>query len=429
MAQVGGRRVLRVARTWMLVGLLLSYFGTTIVGGATPVLVSLSLLPLIWLPVMATLENLQDMCSAPVAKVLKRYDAGHILVFCELLDLILTVLAVLLIAVLGGASIIVVLCCYTVATSFLPLFIDLAEEFYGAEIEALDPGSAARFNTILYAAMPAVSQFASGPLGSLLAGVSVLAVLFINAVASACAIAARYRSVSLGRRFTRMQSREAIVGDSETELPEEVEERSSSAPLRLRDLIQLRGAGSPIFSAAVPLATGLSGVYFAQWCASLVQNKGAFFAAAAVCVGVGALAGPVLARRLRSWVSAPTVLYVGSAATGALMVVAATAASSTVIGTNPTAIFVGFLSYATVASFLMTGVNVTQVTARQENYRGDLFVQVMSWGHSFAAAGGLAGIWAGLVLGANRTPSPALILGALILVLTIIVLRPRSATC
>lgn len=85
--------VIQRARTWMLVGLLWSYFGTTVVGGAVPVLVSLGLLPLLWLPLMATLENVQDMCSAAAARMLRRFEAGKILVRCEVADVALTLLA------------------------------------------------------------------------------------------------------------------------------------------------------------------------------------------------------------------------------------------------------------------------------------------------------------------------------------------------
>lgn len=429
---LGHKKLIQRARTWMLFGLLWSYFGTTVVGGAVPVLVSLGLLPLLWLPLMATLESLQDMCSAAAARVLRRFEAGKILVQCEIADVGLTVVAAAFVFTLDRHWSVVVLCVYTAATSFLPLFIDLAEEFYGAEIEEKDPGSAAKFNTYLYAAMPAVSQFASGPLGSLLAGWSILTVLSVNAAASLLAIAARYRSLRLGRRVG--------IGDAPATSPppqdDAVEHTTPGhdkerAIMTLRSLARLQGPGSPLFSAAVPLATGLSAVYLGQWAASFTSNKGPFFAVTAICVGIGALVGPFLARAAVSRIDASIVLYAGSLLTAALM----GAGALYVVTVDPVAsagshliIVIGYLIYTTLTTLLLSGVGVTQITARQQLFQGDRFVQVMSWGHSLAAAGALIGVWAGLLLQTAQRPASALMLGGILLALTFLLLRPGRST-
>jgi hypothetical protein len=415
------RGVIQRARTWMLVGLLWSYFGTTVVGGAVPVLVALGLLPLLWLPLMATLENVQDMCSAAAARMLRRFEAGKILVRCEVADVALTLLAGAAIIAVDQRWAAVILCVYTAATSFLPLFIDLAEEFYGAEIERKAPGSAAVFNTYLYAALPAVSQFVSTPLGSLLAGWSVLAVLAVNVVASLLAVAARYRSLRLGRSV----GVGSAANDNESAQHADHEETN----ITLRTLLGMKGPGSPLFSASVPLAAGLSALYIGQWCASFIDNKGGFFAVAAICAGVGALVGPFLARAATRRFGATVVLYTGCVLTAVLMGSAAVYTWGSDPGSGSIAglpvVVVLFWAYVALTSSLLTGVEVTQVTARQELFRGDRFIQVMGWGHSFAAAGGLLGVWAGLLLQADQQPAWALAAGAGLLASTILILRPN----
>lgn len=409
-------RILIRARSFMLAGLLWSYFGTTVVEGATPVLVAMGFLPLVWIPLMVTVENVQDVFSAALARLLQRFRAGTILVASEAADLTLTAAACTAILAIPSATT-AVLCTYIVAVSILPLLIDLAEEFYGAEIERRVPGSAARFNTILHSALPAIGLLAGGPLGSVLAGYSIVGLLAVNAAASGVAVICRYASL-------RTEARAAIPQPDSDKTADEHDGHDGanghpSARMRFGDLMSLRGAGSPLFSGALPLATGLSSAYLGQWCAAMIDDKGIFFAAFTVCVGLGALLGPVVAGRIRRKLSPSAVIYLGSALTALCMLLGAVGAHWAHHWTergSTSVVVIGVMIYAAVTSFLLAGVLVTQVTARQEHYRDDRFVQVMSWGHSLSACGTLLGVWGGLALQAQRTPSVALLIGALILV-------------
>lgn len=408
-------RILIRARAFMLAGLLWSYFGTTVVEGATPVLVAVGLIPLVWIPLMTTVENIQDLFSAAAARWLEHFRAGTILVASEVADLVLTAITCAVIVSAPNATT-VALCVYIAAVSFLPLLIDLAEEFYGAEIEHRVPGSAVRFNTILHSALPAIGLLAGGPLGSILAGYSIAALLAVNAAASGVAITCRYASLRIA---SQGESETPAAVDDEPGEPEAAGgQQHSLERLRFSELMSLRGAGSPLFSGALPLATGLSAAYLGQWGATLVHNKGAFFATFSVFVGLGSLLGAPAARVARRRCSPSTVLYAGSAVTAVTMVLGAVAAlwargwaeqGHTVL------VLAGVLIYATVTSLLLAAVLVTQITARQEIYQGSRFVQVMSWGHSLSACGTLLGVWGGLALQAQRAPSIALIIGAVIL--------------
>ena len=407
-------RILLRARSFMLAGLLWSYFGTTVVEGAIPVLVAVGFLPLVWIPLMVTVENVQDVFSAALARLLQRFRAGTILVASEAADLTLTTVACGAILAIPSATTFV-LCAYIVAVSFLPLLIDLAEEFYGAEIERRLPGSAARFNTILHSALPAIGLLAGGPLGSVLAGYSLVGLLAVNAAASAVAVICRYASL-------RTEARAAIrLPDSSAGEDDDGAAETDDDPLlrmRFGELMSLRGAGSPLFSGALPLATGLSSAYLGQWSAAMVDDKGIFFAVFTICVGLGALLGPAVAGRARRRLASSTVIYLGSALTAMCMLIAAAGvywAHHWTERGSTSVVIIGVLIYAAVTSLLLGGVLVTQVTARQELYRDDRFVQVMSWGHSLSACGTLLGVWGGLALQAQRTPSVALVIGALIL--------------
>lgn len=418
-------RILIRARSFMLAGLLWSYFGTTVVEGATPVLVAVGFLPLVWIPLMVTVENVQDVFSAALARLLQRFRAGTILVASEAADLTLTTVACAAILAIPSATTFV-LCAYIVAVSFLPLLIDLAEEFYGAEIERRVPGSAARFNTILHSALPAIGLLAGGPLGSVLAGYSLVGLLAVNAAASAVAVICRYASL-------RTEARAAIrlPGSSAGEDEDDEADDHPLTRMRFGELMSLRGAGSPLFSGALPLATGLSSAYLGQWCAAMVDNKGIFFAVFTICVGLGALLGPVVAGRARRRVAPSAVIYLGSALTALCMLLGAAGAYWAHHWTergSTSVVIIGVLIYAAVTSLLLAGVLVTQVTARQELYRDDRFVQVMSWGHSLSACGTLLGVWGGLALQAQRTPSVALVIGALILAGIYPLLFPRRGS-
>ena len=417
-AASGAARILIRARAFMLAGLLWSYFGTTVVEGATPVLVAVGLIPLVWIPLMTTVENIQDLFSAAAARWLERFRAGTILVASEVADLVLTALACMVVISVPKATT-VALCVYIAAVSFLPLLIDLAEEFYGAEIEHRVPGSAIRFNTILHSALPAIGLLAGGPLGSILAGYSIVALLAVNAAASGVAIACRYASLRIADRAGADAPAAVVDEPAAPDEPEdEAHQQHSAERLRFSELMALRGAGSPLFSGALPLATGLSAAYLGQWGAALVHNKGAFFATFSVFVGLGSLLGAPAARIARRRYRASTVLYVGSALTALSMLIGAVAAlwAHRWADQGHTAfVVVGILVYATVTSLLLAAVLVTQITARQENYRGSRFVQVMSWGHSLSACGTLLGVWGGLALQAQQVPSIALAVGAVIL--------------
>lgn len=414
-AATAAARILIRARTFMLAGLLWSYFGTTVVEGATPVLVAVGLIPLIWIPLMTTVENVQDLFSAAAARWLERFRAGTILVASEVADLALTGITCAVIISVPKATT-VALCAYIAAVSFLPLLIDLAEEFYGAEIEHRVPGSAVRFNTILHSALPAIGLLAGGPLGSILAGYSIVVLLAVNAAASGVAIMCRYASLRIADRAEL--DTPAFAADEPDEVENAVHEAHSAGRLRFGELMALRGAGSPLFSGALPLATGLSAAYLGQWAASLVQNKGAFFATFTVFVGLGSLLGAPAARVARRRHSPSTVLYAGSALTALFMLIGAVAAlwaHDWADHGRTSLVLAGVLVYSTVTSFLLAAVLVTQITARQEVYRGPRFVQVMSWGHSLSACGTLLGVWGGLALQAQRAPSIALVVGAVML--------------
>jgi hypothetical protein len=134
----GPGKALRLARRWMLGGFLLSFFGTSIVEGLPPALVAFGVLPLLWLPLMSSVEMLQDMLSVAVARWIEGLDPGKVLMTCELVDSAFCLLAIGLLG-RSGLSSTWILCGYLLLASLTPVVIDIAEEFYA---ESLGSGAA-----------------------------------------------------------------------------------------------------------------------------------------------------------------------------------------------------------------------------------------------------------------------------------------------
>ena len=180
--------VVRRAQYLMIAGLLTSFIGTQVIEGAATGLVALGVLPVIWVPLYATLTDVQDSLAASVAKLLEKRDPGGVLVACEATDAVLSLIALALILALGDSYLAPVLIGYLLFASILPLIEDLAEEFYLKDIAQVDSKLVLQANTIVAVATGVAGMMLARPVGALVSSTGIAVILGINIAFSALAI-------------------------------------------------------------------------------------------------------------------------------------------------------------------------------------------------------------------------------------------------
>ncbi|WP_155123513.1 MULTISPECIES: MFS transporter [unclassified Actinoplanes] len=387
-------------RRWMAAGLLASLSGTFVVAGVIPGAVAAGVLPIVWLPVIQSIETIEDMSSPVVARLLRDRDPGRVLVACEAFDVVACALALALIwtTPLRPA---VVFVAYVLIVSVVPLFVDVAEELFTGEIARISHGAAVRFNITVYAMLGVSGSLMARPLGSLLAAAALPAALGVNLCCSLAGLLLRRRSV---------RTLAAIAVN-----PPEAAPESRSVRASLSDIVRAVGPGSPVVSGLLACSASIVAGYLAQWAAQAMPRPSAALTALLVASGVGATVGPYLARG----VPLRVLLVARIAALGAVCGLALTG------GLGGGLRFAGMLVLTVCFAAAVQGAAVLQATARQARYRGHLLAQMVGWSHSLAAAGTFVGVWCGLALGVQRAPVAGVLAAVAVTLAAMTRLSPR----
>jgi hypothetical protein len=389
------RRFRRVRRS-MAAGLLASLSGSFVVAGVVPGAVAAGALSIVWLPVIQSVETLEDMSSPAVARLLREKNPGHVLVACEAFDAVACALALALIYVIPihPAAIFIA---YVLVASMVPLFVDVAEELFTGEIAKISRGEALRFNISIYAMIGFTGSLVAKPLGSLLATAALPAALGINLAASAVGLLLRLRSVRSVPTFNDEPPQPAP--DTETDEPQPKAVHPSA---NLRKVVSAGGPGSPAVSGLLACSTAIVTGYLAQWAVHLMPRPGGAIAALLVATGIGSTVGPYLARPVtvrESFTTGARLLLVARIA-----VLAAILAIALTTGSGSTVRFAAMLVLNVAFGAVVVASSVLQATARQSRYQGHALAQMVGWSHSSAAAGTFVGAWCGLALGVQRSP-------------------------
>ncbi|MBR7837566.1 MFS transporter [Actinospica durhamensis] len=413
------RRFRRVRRS-MAAGLLASLSGSFVVAGVVPGAVAAGALSIVWLPVIQSVETLEDMSSPAVARLLRDRNPGHVLVACEAFDAAACALALALIYLtpIRPAAIFIA---YVLVASAVPLFVDVAEELFTGEIAKISRGEALRFNISIYAMIGFTGSLVAKPLGSVLATAALPAALGINLGASLVGLLLRLRSVRSMSVFDDEAPEQASDGETDEPQPKAAH---PSAPLG--KIIGAAGPGSPAVSGLLACSTAIVTGYLAQWVVHSMAHPSGAMAALLVATGVGATIGPYLARpatvRERFTAGAGLLLTARIAALGAILAIAL------MTGAGSTARFTAMLVLNAGFGATVVASSVVQATARQSHYQGHALAQAVGWSHSFAAAGTFIGVWCGLALGVQCSPVVGILLAAAVALAAMARLSPRSQT-
>ncbi|PHP53730.1 hypothetical protein [Actinomyces ruminis] len=80
----------------MLFGWVLSATGSAVVTGSAPALVVAATLPAVWIAFYSTLTNIEDLLAPLMVKAVARWRPGRVLTACEVYDVALLLVALVL---------------------------------------------------------------------------------------------------------------------------------------------------------------------------------------------------------------------------------------------------------------------------------------------------------------------------------------------
>lgn len=396
------QRVAR-SRTYMAAGLLFSFLGSSVVAGLLPGAVAVGIAPLILIPALTTLETVQDMSSPFVARLLVGRSPSRLLVGCEVVDFALCALALTL-AAFSALSVLQCAIGYLFAASFISLVVDIAEELFAGEIQRVAPGSALKFNVMLYSLLGVAGLLIAKPLGAALADAGATIVLLINLGASAAGV--MLRSVAarqLPELDEPLNADEPTGADAERPSPREF----------------WRSPGGPAVALLTTAASVMVVAYVSQFVAGTSSAPAPWITATMIAVGAGAVAGPHLARLAtpkRGIQRTLRLVMAGHAASlAALLLIIKTPSS---VSTSSRMLIVAGLG---AIAALAAGSVVLQSTARQVGFGGNALGWVVGWSHAAASTGALLGSWLGIALSVESAPATGVALAAVIMVCSIVV--------
>lgn len=379
----------------MLFGWVLSATGSAVVTGSAPALVVAATLPAVWIAFYSTLTNIEDLLAPLMVKAVARWRPGRVLTACEVYDVALLLVALVLLGAGVGAG--PVLAGYLIASSPIPLVLDVAEELYGAEMAAVDPEMSFRFTSHLHSLTALISRVIALPVGAALTFLSPAAVLAINLILSIAAVALRLRGVAY--------EEEATAGGGSEEAEEEGGLRFSTLAL-LRGFLS-RPLVSPLSILLRSIAAGMAGTYVVVFIGTHYGHTA--YVWVLVATGVGATVGPQLARVGRTAVGGTTTVS-GCALAGAFALLLAAVFL-------PAGSLLAGASGLVIAEACLWGVGSALIGERQVQLGGRDFVEDTVWCQAAGALGAVVGSWAALGLRAATAPAWALGIASLTLAL------------
>ncbi|GAA3852073.1 MULTISPECIES: MFS transporter [Brevibacterium] len=398
-------RLLRRAQRLMVVGLLASFLGSQLVEGAVNGLIVLGVFPLAWIPIYRTVTDVQDAFAAAVSRFVERHNPGHVLVVCEATDVVLTSVAIAMILLGPSGWVAPVLVVYLLVASFLPLVVDLAEEFYLNDVAQIDGGAVVRANMLIAVGTGVGGLLIGRPVGALTSVSGIATVLALNVALSLVAIVLRIRSGRLYAPEHASPSPEAdadgfVVGIRRFFFP--------SGP----GAIVRNGFLSPVFSFVFMLSTSVLGTYVVLWVAGEADGNGVVTRLSVLlfAMGASAIVSPYVIGRIleRNGETADRLLrwLLGLFSFGCTAAVVVRLTWDDAVGS-----LVIFLCLLVITASSQ-GVLFAVSTLRQLRLSSTEFREVVGWSFSMSAIGGICGAWLGYALRAAQDPLAALLVAA-----------------
>ncbi|MEU6247790.1 MFS transporter [Glycomyces sp. NPDC047010] len=396
----------------MISGFLISFTGSMFAESALPALIAVGVLPVVSLTLFRTAGMVLDMGTPLAMRFLARFSPGRLLQTCELIDIALCLTALALITALD-VPIAAVIIVYLLATTILPLVVDVAEELYIAQVSMASEDAAVRYNAAISSSTALLGFVIAQPLGAFIAEQSVVLLLIANTALSAVALTARTIS-------NRM-------------LPTTPFEQTESGRDRNRQRISLRqkavfafslGTISPIISGSLALANGIIGGYVVIWAASSGSNLLAQTGIGLLCVGLGAAIGPLTARHAIRRIEYSTAMITAAAILLASLTIALIAATALPSHSTATTSLTWLALLG--AAFARSAAMVLYASARQARLKGPTLLSAIGTSRSFSAAGTLTGVWLGLTLAVADHPALGLTLAALVIAAMLLFMTLRK---
>lgn len=397
------------ARRWMIAGLVVSVLGNRLMDGGVDSLTAAGVFPVAWIVVATSAGKVIEFGLPLYARILQRWSPDSALIVEDALEGGLGVVAVLAIAAWPDREVPALLAYLSVMLFLYPVA-DIADEFYGAKLAEVSPDHALSFNASLYAWLGVLGFVVAVPVGALLAGVSVQAMIIINVL------------LSTSGMVLRLHARRKFPVDPLVDAdPDEFSVAGQSQSVRrfLHDMFR-SGPASPAVALVLQMIGGLTGHLVLLWVASTAASPAPGAMAVVLLVfGVASTVGPLLSKRIARLLPTPSLLMV-TAVLSALNLAWFTVA-----------LFVGSADFTVGLAFVFLNVTLNKLrtvvleTHRQTFFSGSQYSRVMSWSYAAGAAGTLLGVQLAFVLGAASNPEWS-VLAALVMWLAVaFVVRSR----
>ncbi|ARS52944.1 MFS transporter [Kushneria konosiri] len=401
--------LLRQPHVLMLVGLMFSYAGSSVIEGAVPTLVAAGMLSPAWIALYTTFSRVISACAYVMARLLGHYSPYRVLLICEVYDMVITLGALWLLHV-GSLSTPIVLITYVILTSVIPVITNIANGTYAGAIALRSERTAVRFNAFSLSFLTLATLVIGRPLGSWLIDYSINLVLAINLMMTLASFVFRWAAMKRDTLFAADQNQQTLE-DSDTPRLNLME------GLRyFRGHILCLSASSPMTTPLVYLSMGLFLYYMPLWLAAGADNKGEIVAVAGIFGGLGSMVGPLLFHALKHLghyrlhvTLAMFIVALDELITLAMVLVYGNDLSMSVLALYMALNFGLYLS----ASYC----NVANLCARQKRFAGRRYPDMVGIAFSLASLFMLAGTWSGYLLRADRDPTWALVLATIITLL------------
>lgn len=379
-------------------GLVVSVIGTRTIEGGSDGAVAGDLLPIFWIAVLLTFGELVSFSSPLVAAAASRFSPAKVLVASDFAEAVMSTVAVIVLLLWPSATV-PILVTYLLCAAVFPAVGDVVEEFYGQQLAQIDVSEALTFNASIYSVLAFVGLVIAMPFGSILSGLSILALIGTNAAFS-----------WLGAAFRLVSARTVItppVKDQDLEDFDALGARMSVGEF-LHDLWR-SGFASPLYSFIEQVGATMGGifVYLAIASHSGIDPTSAL-ASVVATFGVGATIGPWVGRILAARFNTRALLIAMTIATVVLLVIFATVFDFT----EGFVFWCAGLAYALILGVASRARGTVITTLRQREYRGNRFSTIMSWSFSATALGAIVGGWLAVTIRAVEHPSVAILVSA-----------------
>lgn len=396
---LGHPTVVRRAQYLMIAGLLSSFVGSEIIEGAATGLVTLGVLPVVWVPLYTTVTDVQDSFAASIARLVEKRDPGRVLVACESVDVVISLIALALILTLGKGHHVPVLIGYLLLASVLPLVVDLAEEFYLNDIGQVDAKLVLRANTMVSVGTGVGGLMLARPVGALISSATIAVILTVNIAFSLLAVLLRWRST------ITFHPKHVVEGEDADNTPHGflAKIKDLLLPQSPRHLISF-GFLSPLFSFFVSLAPAMIATYVLLWLANQSDTPLLRLGTMLFVMGVIQALSPLLISwlmRNREGAAAAHLLTVFLCITvGAYLSVLA---SATLVPEGKGRFFLAITGLL-VGGACVRGIRFAISTLRQSCLSQADFRAVVGWSYSLTSIGTIAGSWLGYTLKTENDP-------------------------